>query len=133
MGIRYRKVATKLNMLEGKPTVYQLRQMVYPAISEKDLVKYAANAAAIPPSTMQACVEAIAQAIIYYAINGMRVVIPDFGGFYLAFRSKVAASPEDVNEESITYTGLAFQPLSELRDLVNNTGESVVDAVYNAQ
>ena len=120
-------------MLEGKPTVYQLRQMVYPAISEKDLVKYAANAAAIPPSTMQACVEAIAQAIIYYAINGMRVVIPDFGGFYLAFRSKVAASPEDVNEESITYTGLAFQPLSELRDLVNNTGESVVDAVYNAQ
>lgn len=133
MGIRYRKVATKLNMLEGKPTVYQLRQMVYPAISEKDLVKYAANAAAIPPSTMQACVEAIAQAIIYYAINGMRVVIPDFGGFYLAFRSKVATSPEDVNEESITYTGLAFQPLSELRDLVNNTGESVVDALYNAQ
>ena len=33
MGIRYRKVATKLNMLEGKPTVYQLISLPVRVIS----------------------------------------------------------------------------------------------------
>ena len=132
MGLQYRKAKVKLGFREGKPEVYKLRQLIYPPIKEEDLVKYAANAAAIPPATMQACVEAIAQAIIYYAINGMRVVIPGFGGFYLAFRSKVAKTPEEIDEKSIRYVGLQFQPLSALRDVGNDTDDMVLDGkVYN--
>lgn len=133
MAIQYRKKALVLQYLENKPTVYKLHQLRYPAITEEDLVKYAANAAAVPPSTMQACAEAIAQAIIYYAINGMRVVIPNFGGFYLAFRSKTVKNAEDLDDKAIKFTGLAFQPLSAIRNLVTDTGETVVDAVYNEQ
>lgn len=132
MAIQFRRVATRLGFRENKPVVYKIRQLTYPPVKEKDLVKYAANAAAVPESTMQQCVEAIAQAIIYYAIRGMRVVIPQFGGFYLQFRAKTAETEKDCTiADTVKYTGLAFMPLSELRQLMTDAGETIVEEVYS--
>lgn len=133
MAISVRKVKAKLNFRDEKPTVYYMRRLTFPKVSEKMLVQYAANAAAIPPATMYACAEAIAQAILYYAIRGMRVTFPEFGAFYLQARSKTAKTLEELSAESFYYTGLAFQPLGDLRKLITDTNVNVVEAVYQNQ
>lgn len=136
MGIVYRKAKIKLNFRDEKPEVYKAMQLVYPPIKESDLLTYAANAAALPETTMKACVEAIAQAIIYFAINGMRVVIPNFGGFYLKFQTKTVQSLSECNlENCLKRTTLAFASATELRELISQTSTSFVpnDAVYNVQ
>lgn len=127
MGLQYRKGAIKLTYRDEKPTVYKAIQLTYPKIKEKDFVKYAANAAHVPEVTMQQCAEAIAQAITYYAINGMRVVIPDFGGFYLQFRTKTAPTYAECTADTIKFTGLAYAPATALRKLINNTSETFID------
>ena len=88
MPILVRKAKMRLTFREEKPEVHVVRRLTYPKVTGKQLVQYAANAAAIPPATMQACIEAIVQAIYYYAIRGMRVTFPEFGGSYLQVRSK---------------------------------------------
>jgi len=113
--------------------VHVVRRLTYPKVTGKQLVQYAANAAAIPPATMQACIEAIVQAIYYYAIRGMRVTFPEFGGFYLQVRSKTARSSKELTADSFTYTGLAFQPLGQLRKLIADTNVVVQTAVYSNQ
>ena len=40
MAIKMRKAAMQLTFREGKPTVFKLRQLVYPAIKHKNLIKY---------------------------------------------------------------------------------------------
>lgn len=133
MAIIYRKAKMKLGYQEDKPTVHVLRQLTYPMVTEKQLIAYAANAAAIPQATMQACVEAIVQAIIYYAIRGMRVTFPEFGGFYLQARSKTARTEKELSADSFKFTGLAFQPLGELRKLISDTSNIIHEAVYSGQ
>jgi nucleoid DNA-binding protein len=110
-----------------------MRRLIYPKVTGKQLVQYASNAAGIPPATMQACIEAIVQAIYYYAIRGMRVTFPEFGGFYLQVRSKTAKTEDGISADSFTYTGLAFQPLGDLRKLISDTNVVVQTAVYSNQ
>ena len=133
MPILVRKAKMRLTYREEKPEVHVVRRLTYPKVTGKQLVQYAANAAAIPPATMQACIEAIVQAIYYYAIRGMRVTFPEFGGFYLQVRSKTARSEKELTADSFTYTGLAFQPLGDLRKLIADTNVVVQNAVYSSQ
>ena len=133
MPILVRKAKMRLTFREEKPEVHVVRRLTYPKVTGKQLVQYAANAAAIPPATMQACIEAIVQAIYYYAIRGMRVTFPEFGGFYLQVRSKTARSSKELTADSFTYTGLAFQPLGQLRKLIADTNVVEQTAVYSNQ
>lgn len=133
MAIQVRKAKMKLHFREEKPEVNVIRRLTFPKVSEKQLVQYAANAAAIPPATMYACAEAIAQAILYFAIRGMRVTFPEFGGFYLQARSKMTRSEKECTAETFTYTGLAFQPLGDLRKLITDANVVVRSAVYQDQ
>ena len=133
MPILVRKAKMRLTYREEKPKVHVVRRLTYPKVTGKQLVQYAANAAAIPPATMQACIEAIVQAIYYYAIRGMRVTFPEFGGFYLQVRSKTARSAKELTADSFTYMGLAFQPLGQLRKLIADTNVVVQTAVYSNQ
>ena len=82
---------------------------------------------------MQACVEAIVQAILYFAIRGMRVTFPEFGGFYLQARSKTVKTESECTAETFKYTGLAFQPLGDLRKVISDTNVAITDAVYGGQ
>lgn len=133
MGLIVRRAKTTLNFRDDKPKRFALRRLTFPKVTEKQLVQYAANAAAIPPATMYACAEAIAQAILYYAIRGMRVTFPEFGAFYLQVRSKISKTEEGLSAKSFTYTGLAFQPLGDLRKLISDTNVTVAEAVYQNQ
>ena len=133
MSLIVRKAKTRLTFREGKPEVHVMRRLIYPKVTGKQLIQYASNAAAIPPATMQACIEAIVQAIYYYAIRGMRVTFPEFGGFYLQVRSKTAKTEKEISADSFTYTGLAFQPLGDLRKLISDTNVVVQEAVYSGQ
>lgn len=63
MAIYVRRVKTTLHYRDEKPQVFALRRLTYPKVTGEQLIKYAANAAAIPPATMRACVEAIVQAV----------------------------------------------------------------------
>lgn len=132
MGLIYRKAKVCLNYRDEKPQVYKLAQLTYPPIREEDLIKYISNSAAVPVSTVRACVAAITEAIVYFAINGMRVVIPDFGGFYLKVRTKTAKTEEDLTAENIIASTLSYVPVTELRKLIQETGTTVLDgAAYN--
>ena len=85
-----RKAAQTLHFNEGKPQGYHLTQLVYAPIKEKDLIKYMANSANVPESTIESAVAAIADGILYYAINGHRVSFPGFGGFWCSLKAKTA-------------------------------------------
>ena len=133
MALIVRKAKARLTFREDKPEVHVIRRLIYPKVTGKQLVQYASNAAGIPTATMQACIEAIVQAIYYYAIRGMRVTFPEFGGFYLQVRSKTAKAEDGISADSFTYTGLAFQPLGDLRKLISDTNVVVQEAVYSNQ
>ena len=124
-----RKAAMTLHYRESKPTVYKLRQLTYAPIKAKDVTKYIANSANIPTSTVEACVAAIAEGIVYYAINGMRVSFPELGGFYVGVKTKVAQSIEDLNvEDTLKACRLMFEPAPELRDALAEAGTEIVDS-----
>ena len=50
MPILVRKAKMRLTYREEKPEVHVVRRLTYPKVTGKQLVQYAANAAAIPPS-----------------------------------------------------------------------------------
>ena len=52
MPILVRKAKMRLTYREEKPEVHVVRRLTYPKVTGKQLVQYAANAAAIPPATM---------------------------------------------------------------------------------
>ena len=127
--IKMRKAAMTLHYRESKPTVYKLRQLTYAPIKAKDVTKYIANSANIPTSTVEACVAAIAEGIVYYAINGMRVSFPELGGFYVGVKTKVAQSIEDLNvEDTLKACRLMFAPATELREALAEAGTTIVDS-----
>ena len=124
-----RKAAMTLHYRGSKPTVYKLRQLTYAPIKAKDVTKYIANSANIPTSTVEACVAAIAEGIVYYAINGMRVSFPELGGFYVGVKTKVAQSIEDLNvEDTLKACRLMFAPATELREALAEAGTTIVDS-----
>jgi nucleoid DNA-binding protein len=135
MAIKMRKTQTRLNFDESKPQVHILRQLVYAPIKGKNLVKYIANSANVPVSTIEACISAISEAIAYYAINGHRVVFPDLGGFYITFRSKTAKTLSEVKVEDVLKTiRLAFAPCEEIREAIAGSGTTIVDdGVYETE
>lgn len=129
--IKMFRTRTVLNYRETKPEVFKLRQLIYPTIKEKDLIKYIANSANVPLSTIQAAVEAIGEAIAYFSINGHRVSIPNFGGFWVKVNVKSAATADEVTLKSVKKCRLAYMPATELRELITTTSTAILnDAIY---
>lgn len=124
--IHYSISKQKLNFMEDKPEVFKLRQVVYPTITEKALVEYIANSASIPRSTVKAAVAAIGEAISYFVINGHRVNFGDFGSFYLKFRSKTAATEDELKADMVKHTTIGFQACTELAKMAKEVSVSQV-------
>ena len=127
-----RKAKVKLNFMEDKPERYQLKQLTYPPISEKNLVAYIANSSAVPQSTIRACVEAISEAIVYYVINGHRVMFDKFGSFGLKMTVKTAKTYNDADISTIKRTTINFTPNHEIRDEIKNATITQATTVLNA-
>lgn len=127
MAIKMYRTRRVLNFREDKPTVYTLQQLTYPVIKEKDLIKYIANSANVPVATIEACVSAIAEAIVYYSINGHRVVFPEFGGFYVKVNVKARPSAAEVSAKDVKACRLAYAPATMLRELISETGTDIMN------
>lgn len=122
-----RRTVMALTYREGKPKVYKLRQLVYPGIKHEQLVKYIANSAQIPESTVEAAIAGIIEGIVYFVVNGHRVVFPKFGGFYMGVKAKVARSAEECTiKDTLTGCRLLFAPVTELRELITDTGTQIM-------
>ena len=51
--VKMRKSQRQLTYMEGKPTVYQLKQLIYAPIKEKDLIKYISQSANVPDAVSE--------------------------------------------------------------------------------
>lgn len=136
--IKMRKTRYVLNYRETKPVVYKLRQLTYPPVKSAELVKYIANSAHIPESTVHAAVAAITEGILYFTINGSQVTIPGFGGFYMGFKTKTTDDIETIKEDGfekyLIRTPLRFVPLKALRTVVKSAGTEIMGSgVYELQ
>ncbi len=99
--IRYRKVKQKLGYLDEKPVVYRMRTLTMPKITGENLVKYVAQSANVPESSIRSCMAAIAQAIAYFVINGHAVHFDGFGTFHLKYQYKVAQTEKEATCDTI--------------------------------
>jgi nucleoid DNA-binding protein len=121
MAILARTKKVKLSFFEDKPERYKLQQIKFPAIKEDALIAYISNSAAVPRSTVKACVEAISEAIVYFVINGHRVSFQNFGSFGLKTRAKAVRTMDECTLSTLKRISINFQPVQDITDLVHNT------------
>ncbi|MCR5042744.1 MAG: HU family DNA-binding protein [Bacteroidaceae bacterium] len=133
--VKMRKSQRQLTYMEGKPTVYQLKQLIYAPIKEKDLIKYISQSANVPESTIEAAILGIANGILYYAINGHQVTFPGFGGFWCSLKAKTARTLAELKTKDVTRSlVLHFSPNEALRQVIAGSGTTVVDdGVYGIE
>ena len=129
MSVKYRTVKAILGYLEEKPTVWKVQKLTFPVITEDALIEYIANSAAIPKSTIKACTLAIAEAIIYYVINGHYVTFNIFGSFYLKVQTKVAKTAEECTADVVKGTTIGFTANSKLAEIINKTKVQKIGAL----
>ena len=121
------RTAYKLTYREGKPDVFKLRQLTFPPIKKDHLVEYIANSANVSVSTIEAAIAGIIEAIIYFVVNGHRVVFDKFGGFYLGVLTGVSRSFEECTvTDNIKKCRLKFAPVTEMRELITDTGTMIM-------
>jgi nucleoid DNA-binding protein len=121
MSIKYRPVKFILNYREEKPQVWKAQKLTFPVIVEDALIEYIANSAAIPKSTVKACTLAIAEAIIYFVINGHYVTFDSFGSFYLKMNVKTTRSLKECTIETIKRLTIGFTANTQLSNIMNKT------------
>ena len=126
--IKMRKTVGRLGFLDEKPTVYKLRQLTYPMVKPKDLVKYISNSANVPKSTVEAAIAAIVEAIVYYAIRGCRVSFEGFGGFYVGIQCKCAQTLKEANADTIRGCRLLYAPNIDLRESLADAGTEIINS-----
>ena len=119
MSIKYRSVKYILNYREEKPQVWKAQKLTFPVINEDALIEYIANSAAIPKSMVKACTLAIAEAIIYFVINGHYVTFDSFGSFYLKMKVKSVQTLEECGVENIQRMTIGFMANTQLAGIIN--------------
>lgn len=129
MAVPYRTTKVILGFLDGKPEAWKQQKLCFPVITEKALIEYIANSAAIPKTTVKGCLLAISEAITYFVINGHQVTFNSFGSFYLKVKTKVAQSLEECTAKNVTHTTIGFTANSALAELVNNAKVQKVEAM----
>lgn len=132
IGYKGRRVAfANQNFLVGRADRYS-------TISYKDIIAYAAKAAAVPESSIEMSMEAIFDAVNYFVLNGHSVQIPNLGTFSLGVRAKTATNEvEFQNQFSNNLRGIdiRFLPDTELKAMIANTAitTNVNSAGYEGQ
>ncbi|MBQ7142735.1 MAG: HU family DNA-binding protein [Prevotellaceae bacterium] len=134
MGLQFRKAKMALNFREGKPEVYKLRQIVFPAVTTDQLVAECANSCGVNPSQTKAVIDALVNRLVHYMAIGHGVKMGEFGSFKPTFTSKTVKALNDLDgDEAIKtikvkkiqfYPGKAFtQMLDSLS--VSSAGEAL--------
>lgn len=131
MSIKYRSVKFILNYRDEKPQVWKAQKLTFPVITEDALIEYIANSAAIPKSTVKACALSIAEAIIYFVINGHQVKFDSFGSFFLKVNTKTAKTLEECDTKLIKRMTIGFNANTQLSNIVNRTKVQKVTTIGN--
>lgn len=108
----YMKRPYVLKYNENEPKVYKLQLVRGNVIKEDAIVAYAAQAAAVPESTIIMAKNALFDAINYFCANGRRVMVPNLGSFAPVTRCKVVRTEADCDTRTIKKSGrvLRFWP-----------------------
>lgn len=131
MSIKYRSVKCILNYRDEKPQVWKAQKLTFPVITENALIEYIANSAAIPKSTVKACALAIAEAIIYFVINGHYVTFNSFGSFYLKLKTKTSQTLDECDVKLIKRMTIGFDANTQLAGIINKTKVQKVTTLNN--
>lgn len=133
MGLQYRKVKFKSNVMEGKPEVYKLQQLTYPMVSYAQLVKECSKSCGINIAQTQGVVDALLDRIAHYMELGHGVKVGDFGSFKPVFNSKVALSSEEATVETIKRKKILFYPGKTFRDMLGELSVTSASEILNTQ
>ena len=108
----YLKRPYVLGFDENETKVYKLQIVRGNVIKEDAIVAYAAQAAAVPESTIIMAKNALFDAINYFCANGRRVMVPNLGSFAPVTRVKVTRNEADCDTRTIKKHGrvLRFWP-----------------------
>ena len=131
MSVKYRTVKQVLGYIETKPQVWKAQKLTFPVINEDALIEYMANSAALPKSTVKARTYAIAEAIIYFVINGHQVTFDAFGSFYLKIKTKTSKTLEECDTSLIKRMTIGFSANQHLASLVNRAKVQKVTTLNN--
>ena len=114
---------------ENEPKVYKLQVVRGNVIKEDAIVAYAAQAAAVPESTIIMAKNALFDAINYFCANGRRVMVPNLGSFAPVTRCKVTRNEADCDTRTIKKHGrvLRFWPKGNLSSMGNAANISLVE------
>ena len=115
---------------ENEPKVYKLQIVRGNVIKEDAIVAYAAQAAAVPESTIIMAKNALFDAINYFCANGRRVMVPNLGSFAPVTRCKVARNEADCDTRTIKKHGrvLRFWPSGAVGKSGSGTNITLTEA-----
>ena len=115
---------------ENEPKVYKLQIVRGNVIKEDAIVAYAAQAAAVPESTIIMAKNALFDAINYFCANGRRVMVPNLGSFAPVTRVKVTRNEADCDTRTIKKHGrvLRFWPSGAVGKSGSGTNITLTEA-----
>ncbi|MBR0046251.1 MAG: HU family DNA-binding protein [Bacteroidaceae bacterium] len=133
MGIQARKAKMRLTYREGKPEVYKLRQLTYPAVTFTQLVSECANSCGVNPSQSKAVIDALVNRLVHYMELGHGVQMGDFGQFKPTFNSKTAHTLEETTLDTITVKKIQFYPGKAFKNMLSNLSITGASEALNVQ
>ena len=120
MGLQYRKAKVKLTYLEGKPEVYKLQQLTYPAVTDTQLIAEISQSQGVNSSQTKAVVDALLNRLVHYMEIGHGVSLGKFGSFKPVFTSKTAKTAEEADEDTIKVKKIMFYPGGSFKEMLKN-------------
>ncbi len=123
----------KLTFREGKPEVYKLRQLTYPAVTFTQLVSECANSCGVNQSQSKAVIDALVNRLVHYMELGHGVKMGDFGQFKPTFNSKVAHTLEETTLDTVTIKKIQFYPGKAFKNMLDNLSITGASEALNVQ
>ena len=134
MGLQYRKAKVKLTYLEGKPEVYKLQQLTYPAVTDTQLIAEISQSQGVNSSQTKAVVDALLNRLVHYMEIGHGVSLGTFGSFKPVFTSKTVKTLDGLEGDEALKTvkvkKVQFFPGGDFKDMLkalsmNSAGEAI--------
>ena len=117
-GLIFRKTKKVLNMLEEKPEVYKLQQIILPQVTTAQLINECSKSCGVNTSQTKAVIDALVDRLIHYMEIGHPVKVGEFGSFSPRIRTKVSTKLEKLSVENVKQKVIRFIPGKALRDMI---------------
>ena len=105
-------------MLEEKPEVYALQNIVLPKVTYADIVEEIAQTQGCSKAQTKAVVEAFLNRAVFVMKLGHPVSLGGVGSFKPTFNTKVATKLEKLSADNVTLKKIQYFPGKELKDMI---------------